>query len=113
MPLVWTDWMARNCGLCLSCILSNAQLNLDEILSTRDALDSLNATDRDIVMVIVGTGRAAGLERMLRFLSERHGVPVMARLFNVFETSGGDMDDARDFADRLGRLLAKSDVSDG
>lgn len=83
--------------------LEERRLDLDEILSTRDALDSLTGSERDVVMVVVGTGSAMGLERMMRFLSERHGVPVMARLFNVFETSGGERLLIREVADGEGR----------
>lgn len=42
--------------------LDQRSLDLDEILNTRDAVDSLNASERDIVIVV-------------------------ARLFNVFEMS--------------------------
>lgn len=50
--------------------LEQCGLDLEEILSERDALDSSNASEREIVIAVVGTGRAPGLERMIRFLAE-------------------------------------------
>lgn len=79
--------------------LTDRGLNLDEILRTRDVLDSLDPGHRQIVMYVVGTVRSPGLDRMLRLLSERHGVSLHAKLFNVFETTGGQRVLIRETAD--------------
>ncbi|MGQ0670449.1 MAG: hypothetical protein ACT4PO_12365 [Actinomycetota bacterium] len=70
--------------------LAGRKLDLDEELRTRDAIDSLDPKNRQVVMFVVSTTRAVGLERMLRFLSGDFGVPIYAKLFNVFVTSQGD-----------------------
>jgi hypothetical protein len=69
--------------------LEQRGLNLDEELRKRDAIDSLDAKDREVVMFVVGTERGAGLDRMLRYLWG-FNVPIYARLFNVFVTRQGD-----------------------
>jgi Holliday junction resolvase-like predicted endonuclease len=74
---------------CLQPHLEKRKLDLDEELLKRDATDSLDPKDRQVVMFVVGTARAPGLDRMLRFLSG-FTVPIYAKLFNVFVTSQGD-----------------------
>lgn len=69
--------------------LVNRSLDLDALLKERDSLDALDPQNRQIFMLVVGTGRGVGLERILRFLSG-YGVPISAVLFNVFKTSQGE-----------------------
>ena len=46
--------------------------------------------DRDVMMIVVGTGAVPGLERMAGFLSDRCGVPIDIVTFDVFTTASGD-----------------------
>lgn len=69
--------------------LAQRKLDLDLLLAERDSLDALDPQSRQIFMLVVGTGRGVGLERILRFLSG-YGVPISAVLFNVFKTSQGE-----------------------
>lgn len=82
--------------------LERRNLDLEGILGEADALDSLSPGERDIVLVVVGTGQASGLDRMLSFLAERYSVPVVAKLFNVFETSRGEQLLVREVAEGEG-----------
>jgi hypothetical protein len=74
---------------CLQPHLAARNLDLDQELRARDALDSLDPKDRQVVMFVVGTSRASGLDRMVRFLSS-FSVPIYATTFNAFVTSRGD-----------------------
>jgi hypothetical protein len=60
--------------------------SLQEMLKERDALDSLNPQNRNIAMILVGTGRAPELERMVRYLAEKHDLPLSVVTFHVFNT---------------------------
>ncbi|MBN1954815.1 MAG: DUF91 domain-containing protein [Anaerolineae bacterium] len=54
---------------------------------------------RDVVMYVVGTGRAPGLERMIDYLSRAHGVPVVLVSYEVFETAEGQRILVRELTD--------------
>lgn len=69
--------------------LSKRDLELDALLQDRDSLEALDPQSRQIFMLVVGTARGVGLERVLRFLAG-YGVPISAVLFNVFTTSQGE-----------------------
>ena len=61
--------------------------NLDEILQKRDALDSLNPENREIVSFVIGTGKQPGLERISNYLSQKFDFPISIITFQVFENS--------------------------
>lgn len=69
--------------------LQQRNQDLDELLRRADALDALQPGHRDLVLVVVGTSQSPGLDRIVRFLSDRYDVPIMTKFFRVFETSGG------------------------
>lgn len=67
------------------------KLDLDELLEERGVPDALDPAQREMVLFIVGTGRAAGLERVVRFLGDRYGMPISVVLFDVFRTVDGQL----------------------
>ncbi len=65
--------------------LAANDLDLDELLEHREATDSLDPEKRELLLFIVGTGKAQGLERVIRFLAGRYGMPISVVLFDVFK----------------------------
>lgn len=63
--------------------------SLRELLSERDALDSLSPKNRELSMIIIGTGKVPGLDSMVSFLTERFSVPLSVITFNVFQSESG------------------------
>lgn len=68
--------------------LSDRGLGLEELLEQRGALDSLDPEQRQVLLVVVGTGTAPGLERVVNLLS-KHTMPISVILFDVFKLDGG------------------------
>src|SRR5437870_2899791 len=56
--------------------LASKGLDLDEMLEQRDAAAALDPNQREVLLFVVGTGRAPSLERIVRFLAGKHEVPV-------------------------------------
>ncbi|HET9956063.1 MAG TPA: endonuclease NucS domain-containing protein [Polyangiaceae bacterium] len=74
--------------------LTNAYLeprgkSIEGLLQERDAMESLSVQPREVLLVIVGTGRAAGLDRVVQYLSDRYGVPISVVTLDVFELPAG------------------------
>jgi hypothetical protein len=65
--------------------LDQKGLDLDQLLEQRGASDSLEPEQRQILLTVVGTGSAPGLERMVGFLASRHNLPISVVLFDVFK----------------------------
>ena len=63
---------------------------IDAMLAERSAEDALDIDGRELVLVIVGTGKAAGLERMTEFLATQYQIPLSVVTFGVFETENGN-----------------------
>lgn len=63
--------------------------SLRELLEERDALDSLSPKNRNLAMIIVGTGQTPGLDGFVSFLTESYEVPLTLVTFNVFKTASG------------------------
>lgn len=57
-----------------------------ELLSERHAEDVADES-RDVLIFVVGTGRAPGLERMVDYLSGTFDVPISVVSYQVYETS--------------------------
>lgn len=87
--------------------LTSRQLSLDEILKQRDATDSLDPSQRDVSLVVVGTGRSPGLERVSSFLGTRYGVPLTIVSFDVFELGDGSGVLAREVSEADTQAQAK------
>jgi hypothetical protein len=64
--------------------LCGHNLSLDALLQQRDAAFALEPVQRELALIIVGTGRAPGLERMAHFLADRYGIPLTVVTFEVF-----------------------------
>jgi hypothetical protein len=62
---------------------------LDALLEERGAPDALEPEQRELLLFVVGTGRAESLERMTRFLSEPYGLPISVVLLQVFKLGDG------------------------
>ncbi len=61
---------------------------IEELLDERQAEDVADET-RDVLIFVVGTGRAPGLERMVDYLSGTFDVPISVVSYQVYETSEG------------------------
>jgi hypothetical protein len=64
--------------------LCRHNVSLDTLLKQREATFALEPEQRELVLVIVGTGRAPGLDRMAHFLADRYGIPLTVITFEVF-----------------------------
>jgi hypothetical protein len=80
----------------------------DDYLTTRDhtlaaLLEQRHATlddnDRDVSIVVVGTGRDAALDRVAKYLAERYELPITVVSFDVFTLPDGTRLLARETAD--------------
>ena len=69
--------------------LTAHDLDLDALLEERGAPDALEPEQRELLLFVVGTGRAESLERMTRFLSEPYGLPISVVLLQVFKLGDG------------------------
>ena len=79
--------------------LNEKSLDLLQILGERDAETTVEGNQRDITMIIVGTARQVGLERMVQFLGSRFSVPISVVVFDVYNSSSGSMILAREVAE--------------
>jgi len=70
--------------------LSTRNTYLAPLLSERGINPGENWSDREIFVHLVGTGRAAGLEKVVRLLTEKYEVPITITAFEVFELVTGE-----------------------
>jgi Holliday junction resolvase-like predicted endonuclease len=78
--------------------LSPRGRSLQSLLAERDAQDIVGQS-RELVLVVVGTGKAPGLDRMVDFLLERYGMPISLVSFDVFELADGQRILARELTE--------------
>jgi len=64
--------------------LKKKGLNLDSILEERGAAFALEPEKRELALVIVGIGRAAGIDRITQFLGDRYNLPITVVDFDIF-----------------------------
>jgi hypothetical protein len=57
--------------------------------SVRAPSDAPSLEEREVSIIVVGTGRDAGLDRLLPFLAGRYQVPIRSVTFDVFVLSNG------------------------
>jgi hypothetical protein len=69
--------------------LKHNQLNLKTLLEERGLDEQSQQDSRDVKMIIVGTGREPGLERMVAYLTERYEMPITMVTFEVFQLADG------------------------
>ena len=79
---------------------ATSPLDLDQLLEERGATDALEPEQRQLLLFVVGTGRADSLERVARFLSEPYGLPISVILFHVFKLDDGLMCLAREVTEQ-------------
>jgi len=73
--------------------------SLEALLEERQAEEEAEDETRDVMIFVVGTGRAPGLERMIKYLSRNFGMPISVVSYEVFEIEGGQRVLARELAD--------------
>jgi hypothetical protein len=64
--------------------LCKHHVSLDALLHQREAAFALEPEQRELAMILVGTGRAPSLNRMAHFLADRYGIPLTVVTFEVF-----------------------------
>jgi len=64
-------------------------VQLSDVLPKHAQVTGSEEEGRDVLMLVVGTKRDSGLERMVSFLEDTYGVPVSVVTFDVFDTPGG------------------------
>ncbi len=69
--------------------LASQGRELDGLLEQRGTPDVLDPEERQVVLFLVGTGRAPGLERVVRFLAGKHDVPISLVAFDTFALPDG------------------------
>jgi endonuclease NucS-like protein len=87
--------------------LSKHRLNLDELLEQRGAMHSLEPEQRQVLLMVVGTGAAPGLERVASYLAEKHNFPISTLLFQVFQPARGQLLLAREVTEHETAALAR------
>jgi hypothetical protein len=65
--------------------------SLDALLELRGGVAKLEPAEREVLLFVVGTGRAPDLQRVVQFLSGRHAVPISVVLFDVFKADGSSL----------------------
>lgn len=71
--------------------LKSYNKSLASLLNERGIYPDDNWADREIFVHLVGTGRAAGLEKVVRLLTEKYEVPITITAFEVFELKTGEL----------------------
>jgi hypothetical protein len=66
-----------------------AARTLEGILAERGSEADAQATPRTVEMFVVGTGRDAGLDRMVTFLTGTYDIPISVVSYEVFATGAG------------------------
>ncbi len=98
---------------CLESHLSSRGIDLDAVLDERDAQDALDPETRRLSMYVVGTRISTGLDRLVRFLSEQHGLPVFVKCFTVYESEQGERFLVRETADEEIEMPAERPAARG
>ena len=62
--------------------------DVHSLLVERDAADALDPDERDVKLIVAGTGRTTGLNRMARFLNESDEIQLAVVTFSVFQSEG-------------------------
>jgi hypothetical protein len=78
--------------------LAERKLSLDKLLEQRSAIHALKPEGREIVLMVVGTGKAPGLERLVGYLAGK--LPMSILLFHVFKLPTGELLLAREVAEQ-------------
>ena len=88
--------------------LSKTNSSLDNLLGKKGAANALDADTRELLLFVVGTGRAPGLERMAEYLSNRFQLPISLISFDVFELPGGEQILVRELTESDTEAIATS-----
>ena len=64
-------------------------VDLDALVERRGGSDVFDPEQRNLVLVVVGTGKGGSLERMVRFLSDPYEIPISAVVLQIFELADG------------------------
>ena len=88
--------------------LSKTNSSLDNLLGKKGAANALDADTRELLLFVVGTGRAPGLERMAEYLANRFQLPISLISFDVFEPPGGEQILVRELTESDNEIIATS-----
>jgi Holliday junction resolvase-like predicted endonuclease len=78
--------------------LAKQRKSLDSLLEERSAMHSLDPQHRQVLLMVAGTGRAPGLERLVSYLAEK--LPISVLLFHVFRLRTGELLLAREITEQ-------------
>lgn len=78
---------------------SNDKDPLRGLLADRQVEHSVDEDTREVQILVVGTGRAPGLQRMVNYLTEAYEMPVAVVTFEVFEDKTGQRIMVRELAE--------------
>lgn len=70
--------------------LSQHGQSVDALLKERSSEESIERESRDILLMVVGTGKVPGLDRMAEYLSTTYELPISVITFNVFKSDLGN-----------------------
>lgn len=87
LRLLATDYLAKHSS------------GLNDAISTADVVDVFDEDSREVQLVLVGTGREPGLERMVSFLADRSSLSITLVSFEVFELPNGEKVLARELSE--------------
>jgi Holliday junction resolvase-like predicted endonuclease len=70
--------------------LNRKNLSLEKLIGKKEAMNAFASDDRELLLFVVGTGRAPGLERITNYLADRYQLPITLGSFDVFQLPGGE-----------------------
>jgi Holliday junction resolvase-like predicted endonuclease len=79
--------------------LQNNDSSLDTLIGEKEAANALDSENRELLLFVVGTGRAPGLERMTNYLADRFQLPITLISFDVFQLPTGEQILVRELTD--------------
>jgi Holliday junction resolvase-like predicted endonuclease len=82
--------------------LQTRDSSLSEVVGQAATSEVLELANREVSIAVVGTGEEDGLERMVRFLSEKGQLAITLISFSVFEQPSGEI--------VLARTLSETDM---
>ena len=79
--------------------LVNHGNSLQNLLEERRTQELFDSESKELLLFVVGTGKAPGLERMVSYLSDKFQMPISLVSFDVFELKDGQQILAREITE--------------
>ena len=73
--------------------------SLKKLLEERKTQELFDSEERELLLFVVGTGKAPGLERMVAYLSDKFQMPISLIAYDVFELKDGQRILAREMTE--------------